>query len=320
MKKYMHIGFGLSLLLSAGMAPAYAVLSTNFWDDMESENHFDSPNANIGSWLGGEVRDTFLDGLTADAPGGSEKSLLVSRDISDSARGTPTEQAVLTATVHFEWDMYVADHGTNSTALIADSVLLRKDYGGGHPLALTFPWLRVERTNGVDAFVNERGINTNLAPVTVEAWHHYELDYTVGVANSLVLTIDGGTPIPIPEPFGFDQITGDVIEEVTGFMFRPPGTPDQVSESYVDNLLLVIDNPPLKEEATTPVSVADTRSCTIEDTLVGLRYGLQCTADVVSDPWETIPGWSAVGTGGTIHVFDPSPLTDTEKHYRIIVL
>jgi hypothetical protein len=216
--------------------------------------------------------------------------------------------------------MYVADRADTNTSLAADSFLLRKDYGGsGHPLIRTFPYLRVKRPDGVNAVIHEQGIETNLAPVTVEAWHHYELDYTVGVANSLVLTLDGGTPIPISEPFGFDQITGDVIEEVTGFMFRPPGTPAQVSEYYVDNVLLVIDNPPLKEEAATAVSVADTRACAI-DTLTGIKYGLQTTTDLVNDPWVTIPGWSVVGTGGTVYCFDPSPPIDTERHYRIVVL
>ena len=280
MKKCMHVVFGLCLLLTAGGALVYAEPTTNFWDDMESEVSDSPPVANIGTWSGGQVRDNFVDGIP-DTPGGGLNALLISRTVAWPAIGTPTEQAVLTGTVHFEFDMYVANRGTNDAAIAADFFLLNQDYtGAGHPLNNAFPYTRVQRPDGVNAGVYEMAIGTNLAPVTIEEWHHYELDYTVGATNSLVFTLDAGTPVAVPEPFGFDGLTGDSIDEVIGLMFRPPGNPADSSEYYVDNVLLVIDNPPLKEEPAIAMDIANTRAFAFES-LVGIRYGLESTADLV---------------------------------------
>ena len=317
MKNPMNMIFGLCLSLTVGGSSVYAAPSTNFWDDAEDQQHFDAADAIVGSWSGGEVRDTFIDGIP-DTPGGGLYAILVSRGAAWPVVGTATEQAVLTGTVHFEWDMYVDDRQTtNNTALAADSFLLNQDHPFGHPLNGTFPYLRVRRLDGVNAFLDEVSQGTNLAPVMINSWHHYELDYTVGAPNTLVLTVDGGTNIPIAEPFGFEGLTGDLISEVKGLMFRPPGSPDQIGEAYVDNVLLVIDNPPLKEEAATAMDVANTRAL-VFGTLLGIRYGLESSTDLIAGPWTQVGGWTVVGTGGDVNIFDPSPPdADTERHYRV---
>ena len=332
MKECMHAVFALGLWLTAGRALVYATPATNFWDDMESEAHFDPPAANIGAWSGGQVRDTFLDDID-DNPfsPGDEKALLVSRAVGWPAIGSSTEQAVLTATVHFEFDMYVVGQGAGTTA---DFLLLNQDYPAGHPLDGVAPHITVTDTASYPALDVKNMWNDSpnwhldpLGPtVSADAWHQYELDYVIGDVNSMFLTVDGGTPTNVPPPWGWlaygdpdgDPNARNVLEEITGLMFRP-GDVDTMSKYYVDNVLLVIDNPPLKQESATAIDIANTRAFAFES-LLGITYRLESTPDLVAGPWSPVAGWTIVGTGGTLYTFDPSPPDPgTDRHYRIAV-
>jgi hypothetical protein len=329
MKKYLHIIFGLGLLLTAGGSLVYAAPSTNFWDDAESEVHFNTPVANVGNWSGGEVRDTFID-IIPDTPGGGQKAILVSRDVGWPLVGTATEQAVLTATVTFEFDMYVVGQGAGTSA---DFMMLNQDYPAGHPLDGTAPHITVTDTASYPTLDVKNFWNDSptwhadpLGPtVSADAWHHYELDYVVGDVNSLFIAVDGSTPTNVPPPWGWlaygdpgsDPNARNVLEEITGLMFRP-GDDATNSAYYVDNVLLVIDNPPLKVEPATAVAIEDTRVFVFE-TLLGIRYGLESTADLLAGPWTPVGGLTVLGTGGAVTSFDPRPPGADTEYYRIIV-
>ncbi len=219
---------------------------------MEGDTLGNGGIADVGNWdtgNSGRVRNTSTTGGAVPAnPLGGTRFLEISRSVGWPAYGVATVSAVDGDAVHFEYDMYVRDVGSAGSRN-ADAFLVEASYPGGHPLNGTFPWIRVEDSTGpttVSALTNGGGTREVLSTnVDLNEWHHYELDYIIGRATTMFLTLDGGTPINLHKPWGrgdYDEITAT---EVKGILFRPADVVGNGVQFYVDNVVLDIYDAPM---------------------------------------------------------------------------
>ena len=246
MKKIIGVGVALVLLMAAPVGRAVLV----FWDDAEGDPLGGSPVADIGTYgdTSGQVTDSATAGIPANPSGGSQ-FINVARSVGYPTVGLATEVANSgKPIVHFEFDMYVVANGAGTT--YADFMLLNQDYPGGHVLDGISPQIRVADTASYPTLDVQNMWNDSptwhvdpLGPtVSVDAWHRYEIDYTIGNVNSMFVTVDGGTPVNIPPPWGWlaygdlgnDPNARSALDAIQGVMFRPPGN----APYFVDNVLL----------------------------------------------------------------------------------
>jgi hypothetical protein len=155
---------------------------------------------------------------------------------------------------------------------------------------------------------------------SLDAWHLYEIDVPIGNYNSMFITVDGGTPVNIPSPWGFDGY-GDTLndpfarneqDETWGVVFRPAGGNAQY---YFDNLTLTVDIPIL---GFSDFDVTTGRMLELQ-TESNVLYELQSAVPPQTSVWTAV-GLNLTGDGSTMHVFDPAEPggSDTGKVYRAL--
>ena len=310
----------LSVILSLRPAMACAAeLVTVFWDDMEGDPLGAAGVADIGAWRtgsgpgGGAVRDAATAGIPAN-PAGGERFLEISRGVDWPAYGRADVVAPKDAAVHLSFDMYVRAVGGNDVN--ADFYLVENmswGQGGAHPLNGTFPWARVTAPGGVPGvyeFWDGGAAGPTLrASTTLDAWHHYELECFVGDATGLFLTVDGGAPVNLPPPWGFDSLDQNSVQEVLGLMFRPADS-RAGSWYYVDNVRLTLDHRTTPAAATAETDLGVLRF----ESKWGRAHKLQSTTDLVNDTWRATP-WTICGDGGVLYYALPLGLTVTDGTY-----
>jgi len=227
--------------------------------------------------------------------------------------------------------MYIAFTGEGTT--YADFQLLENDElltnpGGGHPTRGAAPFFTVIGTSPTMAEVHNMWLDGSSSwhvdprgiQVTLDAWHRYEVDYTIGNLNSMFLTVDGGTPLNIPPPWGWDAY-GDpdtdpnarnVLDETWGVMLRPGGSNPLY---FGDNIKLTFDIPVL---GFTGFEVMTARILEFQ-TESNLVYELQSAVPPATNVW-TSGGVTVTGDGSTMFAFDPAEPSgsDTGKVYRAL--
>ena len=240
MKYAMLVLVGLALLLMAGGAGAAVVVV--FADDMEGDPLGADAVADVGVWnTGGTVRDAATAGIVANPAGGDQFMEASRHQGFQTFVGQPAGSAVATSgtPVHMAFDMYVVDVVGAAYDINADFFLVNSVYPpGGHPLLATYPWIRIADPSpaGSATGVYNMPSAALLAPITLDAWHSYDLTYTVGDAASMFLAVDGGAAINIPTPWGFEALTE--TSDVAGLLFRPADSVGNGSQYYVDNVTL----------------------------------------------------------------------------------
>ena len=332
MKVAMSMLVGLGLLLKAGGAGAEPVAV--FADDVEGDTLGGDPVADIGSYsdASGRVTDLATSGIATNPSGGSQ-FVEIRRGLggSDMVMGEATEVAGAGAKVHLEFDMYIAFTGEGTT--YADFQLLENDElltnpGGGHPTRGAAPFFTVIGTSPTMAEVHNMWLDAAAAwhvgplgiMVSLDAWHRYEGDYTIGDVNSMFLTVDGGTPLNIPPPWGYDAY-GDpdtdpnarnVLDETWGVMLRPGGSNPLY---FADNIELTFDIPVL---AFSGFEVKTSRMLEFQSES-NLLYELQSALPPQTDVWAAV-GLTVTGTGSNVFVFDPEEPdgSSTQKVYRAL--
>jgi hypothetical protein len=250
MKKVIGMSVALMALIVAPVTRAGVVFS----DDGSAGTVGGDPTAVIGTWedASGEVTDTATAGIS-DSPGGGN-FIGISRGMGGAGLLVGWATAIgnaATPLVHYEFDMYVVGNGAGTT--YADWELLESAdaVGVGYPLAGTAIQLRVSDNVAVYPNLDVRNMYTDppgswtldaLGPTVVaDAWHHYELDYTIGDTTSMTLTVDGGTGVNVPAPWSWDGYgSATELDEVSGVMFRPAGG---AQTYYLDDLSLSVAVP-----------------------------------------------------------------------------
>ena len=252
MKQAVSMSVGLMLLATAPAGNAVVVFSDNAEGDTVG---LDSV-ADIGSYADpNPVFDPATAGIPAN-PSGGDRFIQIRRTEGDTLVGLATEVASLgnKPVVHFELDIYIAYPGSGYT--YADfQMVTSTSYGSPHPVTGTAPHITVSNVNAASNTMPEVRHIWNDDPawhedslgmaVPVNEWHKYELDYTIGDATSMFITVDGGTPVNIPQPWGYDAYGDPVgaaggevrtlLDEIHGVMVRPGGSAPRY---FADNLVL----------------------------------------------------------------------------------
>jgi hypothetical protein len=250
-KQVMGLSIGLMLLAAPPVGKATLVFS----DDAEGDPLGGDPVADIGSYgdASGQVTDSATSGIPANPSGGSQ-FLEVARGLggANAIVGLATEVANSAKPImHFEMDMYLAFTGVGTT--YADILLVTSSgYGSPHPVSGAAPFIFVfgdtpttaDVQHGFTAPAGSWNFPSLGLQVTMDAWHKWEIDYTIGDGNSMFITVDGGTPVNIPPPWGFDAYgdpvggdTRNLLDEILGVMVRAGGNNVQY---YVDNLSMTV--------------------------------------------------------------------------------
>ena len=226
-----------------------------FWDDGSAGSVGGDPTAVVGTWndVSGEVTDAATESIPASPGGGN--FIEISRALGGAGTLVGWATSIADASqpvVHYEFDMYVVGKGAGLTYADFELVESAAELGVTHPLGGVSPQMRVS-DNGTtyptlavsDMYTDPPGAWNVVAlgpTVAADAWHHYELDLVIGDIASYFITVDGGTPVNMTAPWGFDGY-GTLIphDETSGVMFSPAGGGAQY---YLDNIGLTVTPEP----------------------------------------------------------------------------
>jgi len=114
--------------------------------------------------------------------------------------------------VHAEWDWYAVANGSDYYVygLLAETSHLncgRPDCGWAPNIQdrgpdATGPYLQSSYAH--EGTWIDHG--TTIPKLARGEWHHIEIDYTLGDDGSMFLTVDHGSPVNLPGPWGWDAV------------------------------------------------------------------------------------------------------------------